>query len=244
MLLCIDCGNTRLKWGLHDGRQWRAQGVLMTDEIAQLPLLLASQPHPRRAVACNVASDTAGTAIETAVAQLGLELAWATSHAEQCGVKNGYDDPRQLGPDRWLALVGARHMHRGACLVVNAGTATTVDVLDAQGIFQGGLILPGINLMHAALASETARLPLAQGHFSRLPRNTADAIVSGSLLATTGAVSLMYEHVAADPAAMCLLSGGAADLLAPLLSMPLSRVDNLVLEGLSCVARQVETRHD
>jgi len=238
MLLCIDCGNTRLKWGLHDGQQWRAQGVLLPDEIVQLPQLLVSQPSPTGVIACNVSSIAIGAAIEAAVATLGVQLVWASSCTEQCGVKNAYDQPAQLGADRWLALIGARHLHQGSCLVVNAGTATTVDVLDAQGVFQGGLILPGISLMHASLARETARLPLATGHFSRLPRNTVDAIVSGSLLATTGAVSLMYEHVAADSAAICLLSGGAAGVLAPLLSMPLRHVDNLVLEGLACDAWQ------
>ncbi|MFA7270315.1 MAG: type III pantothenate kinase [Sterolibacterium sp.] len=243
MLLCIDCGNTRLKWGLHDGRRWLAQGMTALNEIDQLPRLLAGQPCPTRAFACNVASETTGAAIEMAAIKLGLELVWAESCAAQCGVKNGYDNPAQLGADRWMALIGARHLHHGACLSVNAGTATTVDLLDAEGVFQGGLILPGVNLMQVALARDTARLPLATGRFSRLPRNTADAIVSGALLATAGAITRMFEQLAPNPDAICLLSGGAAGLLEPLLNMPLRRVDNLVLEGLSCFAMQTALGH-
>lgn len=235
-LLCIDCGNTRLKWGLHDGRRWLAQGALALYEIGHFSQLLASQPRPVRAMGCNVASEAIAAAVETAVSQLGLPLVWVESRAAQCGVKNSYDKPGQLGADRWMALIGAYRMHHGAALVVNAGTATTVDVLDTHGIFQGGLILPGINLMQMALARDTARLPLAAGRFSRLPRNTADAIVSGSLLATTGAISRMFEQLAGSPEALCLLSGGAADLLEPLLDLPLRRVDQLVLEGLASVA--------
>lgn len=238
MLLCIDCGNTRLKWGMHDGEHWRAQGALALHDIDRLPQTFAGQPRPTRVIACNVASETTGAAIEAAVKKLGLMPVWAKSCAEQCGVKNSYDNPGQLGVDRWMALIGARHLHDAACLVVNAGTATTVDVLDAEGVFQGGLIMPGVNLMQAALARDTARLPLATGGFSRLPRNTADAIVSGTLLATTGAIALMFERVAPSPGAMCLLSGGAAGLVESLLNVPLRRVDNLVLDGLRCVAQQ------
>ncbi|MDD5176923.1 MAG: type III pantothenate kinase [Sterolibacterium sp.] len=240
MLLCIDCGNTRIKWGFHDGQVWLVQGVLGVNEVDRLAQVFAGQPRPARAVACNVASEMTGAAVEAIVNELGLSLLWVKSSAEQCGVTNSYDDPTQLGADRWAALIGAKQVHGGACLVVNAGTATTIDILDGEGVFQGGLILPGINLMRSALASDTARLPFASGHFSLLPRNTADAIVSGSLLATTGAITRMFEHIAPTPGAKCLLSGGAAGFLKPLLNMPLHHVDNLVLEGLACIIVQAK----
>jgi len=233
MMLCIDCGNTRIKWGLHNGRQWLEQGALLLTEIDRLPGLFASLPLPAQVIACNVASDEVRDLVQAAVAALGLPLIWAVSRAQQCGVKNTYDDPAQLGADRWAALIGARHVHAGPCLVVNAGTATTVDVLDAEGVFQGGLILPGVSLMRTALSRDTARLPLAAGVFSPLPRNTADAIASGSLQATLGAIIRMFAQIAASPAAICLLSGGAAGALEPLLQAPLRRIDNLVLEGLA-----------
>jgi type III pantothenate kinase len=237
-LLCIDCGNTRLKWGLHDGQRWLAQGALGWNEIEHFARLLACQPRPVRAIGCNVASDAIGAAVEAAVAELGLPLRWVESRAAQCGVTNTYDNPGQLGADRWMALIGACRLHHGSCLVINAGTATTVDVLDARGVFRGGLILPGVKLMQAALAKDTARLPLATGRFSRLPLNTADAILSGCLLATAGAISRMFERIDGSAEALCLLSGGAADLLEPLLGLPLRRVDQLVLEGLACVANE------
>jgi len=105
-------------------------------------------------------------------------------------------------------------------------------VLDAEGNFQGGLILPGVALMCQALAANTARLPLADGRFAGLPRNTMDAIVSGCLHAQAGAVERMFEQVAAHPGATCLVSGGAAGQFFELLRVPRQRVDNLVLEGL------------
>ena len=143
MILAIDCGNTRLKWGVHDGAHWLAQGLLDYAELSALAGLLAAQPRASRAVAANVAGPQVGEAVQATVAALGLPLLWAKSQSAQHGVCNLYDNPEQLGADRWAALVGARALHPGACLVVCAGTATTVDVLDAEGNFQGGLILPG-----------------------------------------------------------------------------------------------------
>lgn len=232
MNLAIDCGNTRLKWGVHDGARWLAQGLLDYADLAGLADLLRAQPRAQRAIVCNVAGVQIGEAVRAALAALDLPVLEAKSQSLQHGVRNLYDVPEQLGADRWSALVGARALHAGACLVVCAGTATTVDVLDAEGNFQGGLILPGVALMCQALAANTARLPLADGRFAGLPRNTMDAIVSGCLHAQAGAVERMFEQVAAHPGATCLVSGGAAGQFFELLRVPRQRVDNLVLEGL------------
>ncbi len=233
MILAIDCGNTRLKWGMHDGAHWLAQGLVDYAELSALAGVLAAQPRASRAVAANVAGPQVGEAVQAIVATLDLPLLWAKSQSAQHGVCNLYDNPEQLGADRWASLVGARALHPGACLVVCAGTATTVDVLDAEGNFQGGLILPGVELMCRALAANTAQLPLASGRFAGLPRNTMDAIVSGCLHAQAGAIERMFEQVAAHPEAVCLIGGGAAGQFFDLLRVPKRHVDNLVLEGLA-----------
>ena len=90
---------------------------------------------------------------------------------ELCGVRNLYERPEQLGPDRWASLIAARTLEPGrACLVVNAGTCTTVDMLSVNGEFAGGLILPGIDLMRFVLHEHTGRLPLQEGRYVRAPR--------------------------------------------------------------------------
>lgn len=238
MILAIDCGNTRIKWGVHDGARWVAQGLLDYAGLAGLADLIRSQPHASHAVACNVAGRQVGEAVQSALDLQGVPLTWVQSQSAQYGVRNLYDRPEQLGADRWAALVGARALHEGACLVVCAGTATTVDVLDAEGHFQGGLILPGVALMCRALAANTAQLPLAEGKFAGLPRNTMDAIVSGCLHAQAGAVERMFEQVAGHPGAACLVGGGAAGQFFDLLRVPKQRVDNLVLEGLARIGRE------
>jgi type III pantothenate kinase len=195
---------------------------------------------PAAIVACNVAGPVAAAAGARLAARVGAPLAWVRSAAAQCGVLNGYEQPQQLGADRWAALIGARALHDGPALVVMSGTATTVDVLDADGCFRGGLILPGLEMMRGALAANTADLPAAAGGFSELPRNTFDAIASGALAATVGAIERMYRHVAVSSDACCVISGGAAPALLPHLAIPLRVVDNLVLEGLARIAGATE----
>lgn len=231
-VLCIDCGNTRLKWGLREDDRWLAVDALPTGDAQRLGDALTTTPS--RIVACNVAGETVATQIETLAAHLSVPLSWVRSEASRCGVENRYDNPAQLGADRWAALIGARSLYDGACLVVNAGTATTIDVLDAEGVFQGGLIVPGLDLMRESLARKTAGLPLAAGRLRDLPRNTDDAIVSGCLNATLGAIERMFRRL--PEGAVCLLSGGAAATIAPLLTIPYRSVPNLVLEGLARVA--------
>ncbi len=234
MILCLDAGNTRLKYGLFDGSSWNLQGVLdypaFDDLIPRLPA------KPARIVACNVAGEIVRLRIETLAEESGIALIWLTSSAAACGVSNGYDNPQQLGADRWAALIGARALHAGPCLVVMAGTATTIDALDDNGLFCGGLILPGLSLMRAALARNTADLPHAAGQFKARPTNTDDAIVSGALHATLGAIERLRDTL--DQDVLCLLSGGAAAELAAHFGGPYRLIDNLVLEGL---ARYSET---
>lgn len=228
MILCLDAGNSRLKWGLHDGRSWRGQGVLDHAAVFDLPAHLPLPPE--RVVACNVAGVAVAQRIEALAASLAIPLNWLASSDVACGISNGYARPAQLGADRWAALIGARALHAGPLVVVMAGTATTVDLLDADNRFLGGLILPGLRLMRAALARDTANLPFADGRYSEAPDNTDDAIVSGSLHATLGAIERM--RAALDGVPTVMLSGGAAGELLALVSQPVRHIDNLVLEGL------------
>ena len=232
MMIAIDAGNTRIKWGIHDGANWTAQGALPTGEVARLAEVSTGWPNATRIVACNVAGEMVGQTITAALAPRFAPLLWLRSSAVACDVRNGYEQPERLGSDRWAALIGARGQAASACLVVCAGTATTVDWLDASGTFRGGLILPGIDLMRSSLARNTAQLPLADGEFSPEPRNTVNAIVSGCLHAQAGAIERMFSGLSAEAGAICLLTGGAAQRIAPHLNIPFKLVDNLILNGL------------
>jgi len=237
MILLIDAGNTRIKWGLFDGGFWVDQGALEHADAYELGLVAQAHGGLAQAYGTNVAGASIGEAIELALHGASVALEWLQVSAHCCDVHNLYDNPAQLGADRWAAVIGARSLHRDACLVVTAGTATTVDVLDADGRFCGGLILPGEDLMRRSLADNTAQLALADGRFTLTPRNTADAIVSGCLSAQIGAIQLMYQYIGREPNALCLLNGGGGARLEPLLTIPFKRTDNLVLTGLSVIAQ-------
>jgi type III pantothenate kinase len=237
MILCLDCGNSRLKWGLRDGSDWRISGALLNGDIAQLATQLPKDCVPQAVIGCNVAGSERASQTEVQIeSALNRKVEWITVTTEQCGVTNGYENPATLGADRWAALIAARALHQGAVLVVLAGTATTIDVLDKEGCHLGGLILPGVTLMARALAAGTAQLPQASGYYKQWPRNTHDAIVSGAIQATLGAVQRMAALLPAPQDAVCILSGGAAEVLQAHLDILCRRIDTLVLDGLVCIA--------
>jgi type III pantothenate kinase len=165
---------------------------------------------------------------------------WVKGAREQAGVRSSYAAPAQLGCDRWAALIGVRHLYGCAALVVNAGTALTVDALTADGVFAGGVIAPGVELMRKALAGNTAGLKMRPGEFSYFPDATGDAIMSGAINACCGAIERMARFLedAGETAPLCVLSGGGAATLAPYLNLEVKLVDNLVLEGLLAIAEE------
>jgi type III pantothenate kinase len=243
-LLAIDAGNTRVKWGLHDGTRWTEQGAIATPLAGELATQWSRFATPETVIVSNVAGDALAGVLTGVLAQIGAMPRWIASVRAQCGVTNGYDDPAQLGCDRWAALIGARRICAGACVVVTAGTALTVDALTAKGAFIGGLIVPGMDLMLRSLAAHTAGLAVARGNYSPFPRNTADAMVSGALDALCGAVERVAWRMAeeGEAAQFCVLSGGFAPELASRLNVPLKLVDNLVLEGLLTMAVDAASR--
>jgi type III pantothenate kinase len=239
LILAIDAGNTRIKWGLWQDRAFVAQGSVLTANAGELADALRRLPRPQRAIGSNVADDRTQAQIEQTLAPWQLAVRWIRSQAAECGVVSGYAEPAQLGSDRWAALVGAHARRNGACVVANIGTAATVDALDAEGRFLGGLILPGPDLMARALAQGTAGLPQQPGRFAPFPTGTADAIHSGALQAICGAIERIEQAMidAGHARPQILLSGGAAHLIAPLLHRQAALAPSLVLEGLIEIAR-------
>ena len=169
MILAIDAGNSRVKWGWHDGAGWTSLATVSLIEFAaanhDINPFAATHADPEKIIISNVAGEAAHQLIVNWTSIFEAEPHWLHGESERCGVKSRYEMPGQLGPDRWAALVAARALHPGPCLVVNSGTATTIDVLAADGTFEGGVILPGVELMRFVLHEHTGRLPLQQGEF-------------------------------------------------------------------------------
>ena len=240
LILAVDAGNSRVKWALHDGRGFVRDGWVVHADLDMLDEQWASLPAPSFIVIANVAGEEVGGKLRTLFARWQTVPRWASSARAQAGVSNRYDDPSQLGVDRWAALIGARKFAPGPCVVVNAGTAMTIDTLSAQGEFIGGIIVPGFDLMHESLAANTASLSAERGNFTDFPRATRDAITSGAIQALCGAVGRMREAMLAaghrEPE--LIFSGGTGELVARHIGRPARIIDKLVLEGLVQMATE------
>ena len=243
--LAIDVGNTRLKWAQYaapqPGAALLAHGAVFLETIDGLAEgdWKALRP-PAGMLGCLVAGEAIRRRVEEQLELWDVEPRWVHSAPAACGVSNGYDHPGRLGVDRWVALIGARHRvlaRHGAprpVLVVMVGTAVTVDAMDADGRFLGGLILPGLGLMLRALEMGTAGLKAPTGEAVAFPTNTSDALMSGGADALAGASERMHRRLTrrtgAEPA--LIMSGGAAVKLAPITELPFETVDTLIFEGL------------
>lgn len=237
MLLAIDAGNSFVKWGYHDGRVWVDQ------QRAGLAAFCADPSHyldkqVDRVMISNVAGKTVEEALVNAMPNCAKY--WVKAQHNARGISNQYDIPTQLGSDRWSALIAARAMTSAPCLVVSVGTAMTVDMIGADGKFLGGCIAPGPQLMRESLAQGTDAIQIEDAKFTPFPTNTADAVQTGIIYALLGTI----EQVAAafdlkqNGSVAILLTGGAANIIAPYLNRPHQVVDNLVLEGLLLLAKE------
>ena len=246
--LAIDVGNTRLKWALFDAMQSGvaplAQGAEFLDHIGRLADGAWAQiAAPSQVFGCVVAGDAVKHLVEEQMDAWDVSAQWVVSSQEEAGVINGYDHPTRLGADRWVAMIGARHhvLAQGPArplVLVMVGTAVTVEALDAEGRFLGGLILPGHGIMLRALEMGTAGLHVPTGEVRPFPTNTSDALTSGGTYAIAGAVERIYQHLlqhtGQEPA--CIMTGGAGWKMMPSMTRPFELVENLIFDGLLEIA--------
>lgn len=234
--LLLDAGNTSLKWAVVEEGHWHATGRC---DYADWSSLTAQLSAGADSFIASVASAAHEQQIAARLEAAGIPANWLAAEAGFGEVKNAYQDPRQLGVDRWMALIAARQHTCDAVLVVSVGTAMTVDALSAAGMFMGGVIVPGVRLMRQSLQEGTARIDDATGDWQAFPRATADAVQSGIVAALCGAIAQQHARLAevAGSAPRCLLTGGDAETVLSHLRVPAEHVPALVLEGIDCVAR-------
>ena len=237
MKLMIDAGNTLIKSAVLAGDEWLHLTPVPTAEADTMTARVAHIPEVSEVWVSNVAGDEVAAHLAAACKSRGWTMYLIGSKKQQCGVSNAYKVIERLGSDRWASLIAAWQMNKAPTLVVTCGTATTIDALSAQGEFMGGLILPGLALMQSSLIDATAKLLDDAGRYAEFPVNTADAIWSGALQATCGAIQRQYALLN-DSKAQILLSGGAAQELQELLGIPAQTVRNLVLQGLGYIAQE------
>ena len=281
MKLLVDIGNRRLKWatataaGTLDGRA----GVLeysdppndapadpnglggMSGLAAQLAVL---DPPTSVWVSCVAAPESGRAVAEYARGAWSLAPVFVTAQKQQAGIVNGYPHAASLGSDRWAALLAAGELFpRQPVIVVDAGTAVTVDLLDGAGLFRGGVIFPGVHAMQFALGAHTENITGAEsraesrvenaacgaaadvaGPVNAVATDTHEAVAAGALLAVAGGINLAVarQWTALQTECRVVATGGDAGRVAPLLATEVSakiRIEpQLVLQGLAVISRE------
>jgi type III pantothenate kinase len=245
MLLVIDIGNTRTKWALADDA-----GKLLPMEIC-MNTNIAEVNFPVTEASKVLVSNVAGAKMAQQITQLlqPLEVVFITATNEACGVKNRYKS--KLGTDRWAALVAVWRNTKHATVVVNAGTAITIDCLGKDGSFLGGTIMPGLYLMHQSLSKNTAQLSVdatsSNDFKGDFPDNTQEGIQTGCLNAAAGAIHLMLKRLEKHSGWLpkLIISGGDAHKIAQALNLNAKQViitENIVLQGLVLLSKEIQAK--
>jgi len=245
-LLLVDFGNSRIKWAMASpavlsdskGFDWREAPLhTLLDRhwgmLERPDVVLASVVAPRE-LRMELSS--------------WVERTWRTSihflaaGPNASGLICAYNEPAQLGADRWAAMLAARHRYPSGSLVVDCGTATTIDAI-AGHHHLGGFILPGIKAMHSALLQRTAIAEPSppEEQTGWWGRNTASCIRLGAIRALVGLVENAIERLqvegVCDPTVV--FSGGQAGSILPFMQVDYRRHDDLVLEGMMLYYREL-----
>jgi type III pantothenate kinase len=245
MKLLVDSGNTRLKWGWSDNGEITLADTLVNSHISFAVLLDSWQTLALpQTIAISCVNSPQTLALITSVADLlwpDCPVIVAQPALFGCGVRNAYEQPEKLGADRWMALIAVYNFYRQAACIVDCGTAITIDLIDADGYHQGGMICPGLQLMKQSLSKATRQLPYSQADYTvGLANNTEAGIYNGTLFAACG---LIEKVLASQPIPLQLiLTGGDARCIAASVSCGCIVDDNLVLRGLSYVSEAMTTR--
>jgi type III pantothenate kinase len=263
LYLVFDLGNTRLKWAAVESTQnitdrnkklWAYSGSISNTSFKSPELraeladyISKTMPKPDAIGFCCVAGDSALANLRSLFPEW-QDLDWKqlTGNSSYEGMRTLYQDPNKLGADRWAALIGARALSNTNSLVVNAGTATTIDLLGGNGVHYGGWILPGLGLMQESLQNNTAQLPLAIRSSAAktqvgFGKTTDQAITGGCDAAQIGAIlrAVFLAKEMNHPVDRIWLDGGNAKILAneikqfpELAALPIESIEGLVLRGL------------
>lgn len=247
MMLLVDVGNTRAKWAVLADGQLSGTGAVLHRGVPAADWvhgLDSATPHCERIMVSNVAGPAvAHTLREWALSRHGLRPEFVRATREAGGIRNAYEHPEALGPDRWCGMIGAWRRVHGPLVCIAAGTAMTIDAIDAAGTHLGGLIVPGRDLMIDALLRRTSDVAQAAqvsppAGTDMLGHNTAAAIELGASHALAAlAVRLIdwvSDLVGARP--RVFLGGGDASRIEPLLGVGVEVTSGLVLEGLAAMA--------
>ncbi|MFK7893814.1 MAG: type III pantothenate kinase [Granulosicoccus sp.] len=246
MRIVVDIGNSRFKSaiddgaGLHSLNAFAWKDIFLHEVLKEVWLEALDGRIPESVIVSNVAGERLLPNLSAwCLTHFHIEPVAVRSAARFQGLINGYADPYSFGVDRWAAMVGARSEHSGALCVIDSGTATTVDLVDARGQHLGGAILPGIYTMRRSLGKYTDALFAADGEMNPFSDNTASGIAGGTGFASVGAMDRMVAEAKKQAGPVTtIVTGGESEILESLMASPVIRDPLLVLKGVSLLGTQ------
>lgn len=246
MILQVDAGNTRIHWRL------------VEIDASQVPIVrgrghvdhgTVPDPVGREAItgmelACVAGEDVIDALRRAFNGTAGVPVLEARTEAVACGVSNSYAEPEKMGVDRWLAMIAAYNHYPGGVIIVDAGTAVTVDYVDSLGHHLGGYILPGLNLMAQALGRNTARVRGGAGDFgSPVPGcSTPECVNHGIAWIWSSAAERLRHDQHNYGLNTIVVTGGDAEFMADLLGGAAVIEPDLVFRGMDLVFADTEPR--
>lgn len=246
MKLFIDVGNTALKW------RWRRRGDVVFQGCCRHERrwesvtreMLASIDDVELLKSVWVAS-VGGSAADAQirhwlVALTGVSPHFYYSQKADKGINSCYSQPRKLGVDRWVAMIEAYRLH-GACVVIDCGSALTVDAVDNNGQFLGGYIVPGMGMLRGTLLRDAADIQVESARAALgLGQNTGECVHNGLLRMSVAFVTDVVVELRRRLADTCtvVVTGGNALELVDAFPFEFLHWPDLVLNGLEYVAAQ------
>lgn len=239
MRLEFDCGNTRIKWRIREDKNILKRGSFFTSEsFGQSVFDGVNFVAINRVMVSSVLSDEYNKSVAAwSLRELGLNPEFAISELSCNGVINGYQQPERLGVDRWLSILAAKSKVNAGCVIVDCGSAITVDLVTSWGEHLGGYIAPGLRLMREALDLKTAKVEqIKMGYADTIfpGRNTSSAIKAAELAMIAGLIgqaeAILRNYDSTD-ATLCI-TGGDGEWLSSMLANSIF-IEDLVLDGLS-----------
>lgn len=242
-MLLIDMGNTRMKWrrvsraGVSEGSWSQFQG-----EWAKADCWSLLEPDEAVWIASVADANRKECLTRLGLQSTGKAPRFAIAEPMQSGVTNGYKDKARLGIDRWLAILAAWRECRQRCVVIDAGSALTVDLINERGEHEGGHIVPGLHMQMNVLLQATAQVRF-DGRLARslMPgRDTETAVTQGVMCMTTGYLRYLLQEAwqSGPEMPVVFLTGGDAEHLAPYVNLPVNVRKHLVLDGLGLYVQE------
>ncbi|WDE11540.1 type III pantothenate kinase [Thalassomonas haliotis] len=236
MIALIDIGNTRTKYAYQNGQELSAIEAV-TNEQVTMAWLEQHFSGISQLIAANVSQNALSELITSWANQHQIDLQLVRTEKKRFGIVSAYSQPEKLGVDRWLAMIGAVRRYPGkSMLIIDAGTATTVDLLSASGEHLGGWIIPGIDTMFNSVLQQTANVEANKGENASIAfgRDTSENVNNACWAATVGAVEVAIRQAEAvvSKLDLVLMTGGNEKALSNLLESKVTSVKNLVFIGL------------